>query len=206
MLQHEQAIQGDRDWEPSVVLKDGTSMPLVGLGTQNGWSEDGHNRGNSENAAEYVATALRTGFRLIDTARSYGSEAHVMRGIEVARLDRKNVFVVSKAWPGIDHAPGFHSSRSTIRESASRIAGYIDLYLVHHPVPGWQSLWEALEDGKDQGFVRSIGVSNFSPAHLEELGRLARHPPVANQILLHPFNYREQRQHYATARGMILRS
>ena len=174
-------------WAARTELKDGTSMPLLGMGTQYGWSEDGHSRGSLQRAPEHVALGLRTGFRLIDTARCYGTEAAVQQGLEAAGVARSDVFVISKAWPGVDHPPGLASSRAAIAESAARLGGYVDLYLVHHPVAGWQELWRALEEARDQGLVRSIGVSNFRPEQLDELARIGRHAPVANQIHLHPF-------------------
>jgi 2,5-diketo-D-gluconate reductase A len=174
-------------WAERTVLKDGRSMPLLGLGTQYGWSEDGHDRGSLERAHEHVALGLRTGFRLIDTARCYGTEAGVLRGVEASGIARHDVFVISKAWPGVDHPPGLDSSRAAIAESAAHLGGHVDLYLVHHPVPGWQELWRALEEARDNGLVRSIGVSNFRPEQLDELAHLGRHAPVANEIHLHPF-------------------
>jgi len=174
-------------------LGDGISMPLIGVGTQYGFAEDGHHRGRVEDGSNYVALALRTGFRLLDTARGYATETHVMRGIEASGIDRRQLFVVSKAWPGSDHAPGPDSSRSAIAESAARLGGYVDLFLVHQPVAGWQDLWRSLEEAKDEGQVRAIGVSNFGLEHLEELHGFARHLPAANQIHLHPFVY----DHYA---------
>lgn len=175
------------DPQPHVTLKDGRVMPLLGFGTQYGWSEDGQDRGRLERGAEYVARALAVGFRLIDTARCYESEAHVGRGIAASGVARRDVFVVSKAWPGVDHAPGLASSRAAVAESAARLGGYVDLYLVHHPVAGWRDLWRALEEARDTGLVRSIGVSNFGPSNFDELDAFARHAPVANQLHLHPF-------------------
>src|SRR5439155_24854073 len=96
-------VPNSAGWEQRVDLGDGVSMPLIGCGAQYGFSEDGNHRGAVEQGAEYVARALRTGFRLVDTARSYATEAHVMRGIEASGIDRREVFVVSKAWPGSDH-------------------------------------------------------------------------------------------------------
>jgi len=174
-------------WAERTVLKDGNPMPLLGIGTQYGWSEDGQNRGQIERTAQYVALGLRTGFRLIDTARCYGTEVGVLQGLEASGVARSAAFVISKAWPGVDHTPGLVSSRAAIAESAARLGGYVDLYLVHHPVPGWQDLWRALEEARDQGLVRSIGVSNFLPEHLDELARIGRHAPVANEVHLHPF-------------------
>jgi diketogulonate reductase-like aldo/keto reductase len=193
-------------WEPHVRLRDGTLMPLIGFGTQYGFTGDGHDRGSLEHATDYVALALQTGLRLADTARSYGTEAHVMSGIAQSGVDRREVFVVSKAWPGIDHVPGFESTYSAIVESASRLGGYVDLFLVHHPVPGWQALWRSLERAKEKGLVKAIGVSNFKPAQLEELQSFARYPATVNQILLHPLMYREQTEtlRYCAEHGIVV--
>lgn len=162
-------------------------MPSLGAGTQYGFADDGHQRGELARAADYAAMALRAGFRLLDTARGYGTEEAVGRAVAAAGLDRSQVFLVSKAWPGVDHARGIASGRAAIAESAARLGGHVDLFLVHQPVAGWQDLWRALERAKDDGLVRAIGVSNFDRAHLEELLAFARHRPVANQIHLHPF-------------------
>jgi 2,5-diketo-D-gluconate reductase A len=181
-------------------------MPLFGFGTQYGFTGDGRQRGSIERAADYVALALHTGLRLADTARSYGTEAQVTSGIAQSKVDRSQVFVVSKAWPGIDHVPGSESSYSAIAESASRLGGYVDLFLVHHPVPGWQPLWRSLERAKDEGLVKAIGVSNFKPAQLEELRSVARYPATVNQIHLHPFAYRDQAEtlRYCAEHGIVV--
>jgi diketogulonate reductase-like aldo/keto reductase len=181
-------------WQPRIDLGDGVSMPMVGCGTQYGFSADGNTRGALEQAEHYVVRALRAGFRLFDTARSYGTEARVARGLDLAGIDRREAFVVSKAWVGVDHARGVTASRAAIAESAARLGGWVDLYLVHQPVPGWQQLWQALETAKDEVLVRAIGVSNFGSAQLDELLRFARHRPVANQVHLHPFVYQQHQE------------
>jgi 2,5-diketo-D-gluconate reductase A len=193
-------------WEQHVRLQDGTLMPLLGFGTQYGFSGDGHQRGSIECAADYVALALHVGLRLADTARAYGTEAQVMSGIAQSGVERSEVFVVTKAWPGIDHIPDPQSSYSAIAESASRLGGYVDLFLVHHPVPGWQTLWRSLEQAKDAGLIKAIGVSNFNPAQLEELRSFARYPATVNQILLHPFMYRDQAEtlRYCAEHGIVV--
>ncbi|MBK8096946.1 MAG: aldo/keto reductase [Planctomycetes bacterium] len=177
----------DPGCDPGVELQPGLRLPLIGCGTQYGFREDGNDRGRHDHGTDYVALALRQGFRLLDTARGYGTEPHVARGIEVAGLARDRVFVISKAWPGIDHPAGAAGSRAAIAESAAQLGGHVDLFLVHQPVAGWQELWRALEDAKARGLVRAIGVSNFGVAQLEELRSFARERPVANQIHLHPF-------------------
>jgi diketogulonate reductase-like aldo/keto reductase len=178
---------------PAVDLIGGVRMPLLGCGTQYGFTEDGNARGAIDRAAEYAAQALRVGFRLLDTARGYGTEAAVLAGLAAATVPRRDAFVVTKAWVGVDHPPGLAASRAAVAESAARLGGYVDLFLVHQPVPGWQDLWRALEEAKDQGLVRAIGVSNFGVAQLEELVRMARHRPAANQIHLHPFVHERHR-------------
>lgn len=180
-------------FDPSVDLGSGVRMPLVGAGTQYGFQEDGNSRGDIRRGAEHVARALRAGFRLLDTARSYGTEQHVTAGLAAASVPRRDAFVVSKGWVGIDHPAGAESSRAAIAESAERLGGYVDLFLVHHPVAGWHDLWRALEQAKDQGLVRAIGVSNFTAPQLDELLAMARHRPVANQIHLHPFAHEHHR-------------
>lgn len=175
-------------WEQRVILNDGTPIPMIGMGTQYGFGAGRVRRRIIRwRAPEYVALGLEVGFRLVDTARLYKTEASVMRGITRSGIERAEVFVVSKAWPGKDHPAGLDSSRSAVAESAARLGGYVDLYLVHVPDPGWQETWRALEEARDRGLVRSIGVSNFSPEQLEELRSFARHPVAANQIRLHPF-------------------
>jgi O-methyltransferase len=181
-------------WDKYISLQDNVLMPMIGFGTQYGFFDDGNYRGSMENCADNVALALRTGFRLADTARSYRNEREVMRGIELSGVDRAEVFIITKAWPGADHDPGLRSSRAAIAESASRLGGYVDLYLVHQPVPGWHDLWRSLEDARDEGIVRAIGVSNFNASQLEELESFARYPPAANQIILHPFVYGTQKE------------
>ncbi|MEZ5962751.1 MAG: aldo/keto reductase [Planctomycetota bacterium] len=187
------AIENSPGFDPSIDLGDGVRMPLVGCGTQFGFCEDGHERGRPEHGAHYVAKALGVGFRMLDTARGYGTETHVMAGLAEAGVARRDAFVVSKAWVGVDHPPGLAASRAAITESAARLGGHVDLFLVHQPVAGWQDLWRALEDAKDAGHVRAIGVSNFGIAHLDELAGFARHRPVANQIHLHPFVFEGHR-------------
>jgi diketogulonate reductase-like aldo/keto reductase len=193
-------------WEQHVPLSDGTLMPMLGFGTQYGFSADGRPRGSLDRAADYVALALRTGLRLADTARAYGTEAQVTSGIEQSRVERSEVFVVTKAWPGVDHIPDPESSYSAIAESASRLGGYVDLFLVHHPVPGWQTLWRSLEQAKEDGLVKAIGVSNFKPTQLEELQSFGRYPAAVNQILFHPFVYRDQMEtlRYCAEHGIVV--
>jgi 2,5-diketo-D-gluconate reductase A len=191
------AVTDEPGWDPAVELGDGVRMPLVGCGTQYGFAEDGNERGAHERGTDYVAMALRAGFRLLDTARGYGTEPHVAAGIAAAGVPRQRVFVVTKAWPGNDHAAGRDGAAAAIEASAAGLGGYVDLFLVHQPVAGWQDLWRALEDAKDRGLVRAIGVSNFGIAELEQLRTFARHRPVANQLHLHPFVYPH---HAATVR------
>src|SRR5262245_5173919 len=101
-------------WQPRIDLGGDVCMPAVGCGTQYGFADDGNSRGALEHGADYVALALRRGFRLLDTARGYGTEAHVARGLDLAGVDRREVFVTTKAWVGVDCARGLAASRAAI--------------------------------------------------------------------------------------------
>src|SRR5262249_24558597 len=90
-------------WQLRIDLGDGVFMPAIGCGTQYGFSDDGNPRGAHASAPRYIADALGAGFRLLDTARGYETEMHVMPGLAAARVDRREVFIVTKAWPGRDH-------------------------------------------------------------------------------------------------------
>lgn len=165
---------------PTVTLANGVRMPRLGLGT---WPM------TDAQAATAVAAALRTGYRLIDTAENYRNEHGVGTGIRAAGVDRAEVFVTSKfnrRWHSVDGA------RKACIASLSRLElDYLDLFLVHWPNPEQDRYVEAF-DGLvrllEAGLVRAIGVSNFKPAHLHRLFD-AGFTPHVNQIHLHPYRH-----------------
>ncbi|MDA4110461.1 aldo/keto reductase [Mycolicibacterium holsaticum] len=163
---------------PSIKLNDGQSIPQVGLGVWQTPAED------TERAA---ATALSAGYRHIDTAAAYGNEREVGQAVAKSGLAREDVYVTTKLW-NADH--GYDSTRRAFDASMDRLGlDYLDLYLIHWPVPAQNAFvdtFKAFADLRDQGRIRSIGVSNFEPEHLRTLVDATGIVPAVNQIELHP--------------------
>jgi diketogulonate reductase-like aldo/keto reductase len=134
-----------------------------------------------------VATALDLGYRLIDTASAYGNEVGVGRGIVRSGVDRSEIFVTTKL-RGADH--GFDETIAGLKGSLKRLdLDYVDLYLIHWPLPRvnkYVDAWRAMIQLRDEGLIRSVGVSNFNEVHLERLQNETGEAPVVNQIELHP--------------------
>ncbi|EKF24319.1 hypothetical protein C731_1697 [Mycolicibacterium hassiacum DSM 44199] len=172
---------------PTVELNDGNTMPVLGIGVGE----------LSESEAEAaVLAALEAGYRLIDTAASYGNEAAVGRAVRASGVPREEVFVTSK----LDvRNQGFQASQDACQESVKQLGlGYVDLYLIHWPA-GEQGKyidsWGGLMKRKEVGDTRSIGVSNFHAEHLSNIIDLSFFTPAVNQIELHPLlNQAELRQ------------
>ena len=160
-------------------LNDGTTIPSVGFGTAGL---------TGQSAVEAVTSALREGYRLIDTAVNYENEAEVGEAIRRSGVPRDELVVTSKI-PGRDH--GYDDAIRSTKESLQRLGlERLDVHLIHWPNPGvgkYTEAWRALVDLRDQGLVRSIGVSNFTEPHLTSIIDATGVTPVLNQIELHPF-------------------
>ena len=159
------------------VLADGNEIPLLGLGV---WQvPDGR---ASEDAVRW---ALELGYRHIDTAQAYGNEASVGRALRDSGVPREDVFITTK----------FHPARMDAEEEAKRSlerlgVEQIDLYIVHWPQGGPTRAWDGMQRSRERGHARSIGVSNYSVAELEELLAVADIAPVVDQVQFSPFEYR----------------
>jgi len=160
------------------IEANGANIPVIGLGT---WTL------KDETATQLVAGAIREGYRHVDTAASYGNEAAVGAGIQASGVARDEVFVTTKVWP-TDIADG--DLQRSIEASLARLGvGHVDLALIHWPsktVPLEQSI-RALNEAKDRGLARHIGVSNFTAAMVDEAVALSAHPLACNQVEYHPF-------------------
>lgn len=186
-----------RDLSSRVRLNQGPEMPVLGLGVFQ--SPPGAETRNA------VSAALAEGYRLVDTAALYGNETDVGEAVRSSGLPRKEVFVTTKLWH-TDH--GYESAKRACQQSLERLGlEYIDLYLIHWPRADspQQRLdsWRALEELKDAGTCRAIGVSNYAIRHLEELAR-ARTPPAVNQVEFHPFVYDPELIEYCDGRDIRL--
>jgi 2,5-diketo-D-gluconate reductase A len=163
---------------PELQLNDGSSIPQLGFGVFQVPPED---------TADAVEHALRTGYRAVDTAAAYRNEAGVADGIARSGLDRGEVFVTTKLW-NADH--GREAAPRAFERSLQQLRSeYVDLYLIHWPVPSkdqYVETWQALTELKADGRARSIGVSNFEVEHLERIIDATGVVPVVNQIELHP--------------------
>lgn len=163
---------------PYVDLNDGNRMPQLGFGVFQVPAED---------TAETVGHALRTGYRSIDTAAAYGNEEGVRDGLQASGLDRGEVFITTKL---VNRDHGRDRTRKAFEQSFSNLGGgYINLYLIHWPVPRndrYVETWETLCALREEGQVRSIGVSNFQIEHLDRIIEATGVVPTVNQIELHP--------------------
>jgi 2,5-diketo-D-gluconate reductase A len=138
--------------------------------------------------AEAVAQALSAGYRHIDTAAAYRNEVGVGQAIRASKLDRGEVFVTTKCW---NEDQGLEEAKRALRASLERLQlDHVDLYLIHWPVPSrdrYVDTWNAFIDLQSEGLTRSIGVSNFQPAHLQRVVAETGETPAINQIELHPY-------------------
>lgn len=178
-----------------LTAHNGFTLPAIGLGT---WAMRG------DAGADAVASAIRAGYRLIDTAFNYENEGSVGRGIAASGVDRSEIIVTSKL-PGRHHPT--EKARTSIEESRSRLGvDAIDLHLIHWPNPSqdeYVQAWAALVEAQQRGAVRQIGVSNFLPEHLERIERETGVRPVLNQIELHPYFPQSEQLAYHRAHGII---
>lgn len=152
-------------------------MPWLGLGVYK--VEEGHEVVSS------VKTALELGYRSIDTASFYENEEGVGKAIRESGMKREDLFITTKVW---NNEQGYENTLEAFDRSLHKLGlEYIDLYLVHWPVPGkFVETYKALEHLYEQGKVRAIGVSNFLIHHLEELRKEANILPMVNQVEFHP--------------------
>jgi diketogulonate reductase-like aldo/keto reductase len=176
-------------------LNDGRSMPVLGLGV---WQVPA-----GSVARATVRAALDAGYRLIDTAKLYGNEPDVGRAVREGPVPQDEVFVTTKLW-NTDH--GYDAALGAGRESLTRLGlDAIDLYLIHWPEPRLRGeSWEALVRLRDEGVCRSIGVSNYTVRHLEELRRDSSVVPAVNQVEFNPFLFQRDLLEYCTAHGIVL--
>jgi 2,5-diketo-D-gluconate reductase A len=180
---------------PSVPLADGRSIPQLGIGTY---------KVPARETAALVAGALRHGYRHVDTATLYGNEREVGEGLRRSDLPRDDVFVTTKVW---NDDQGFDQTLRAFDASAERLGlDEVDLYLIHWPIPSadrYVDTWRALVRLKEEGRARSIGVSNFSPAHIERLRDETGVLPVIDQVELHPRFPQCALQAWNTAQGIV---
>lgn len=183
---------------PAHTLNDGTRIPAVGLGT---WPM------NDSEAERAVHDALGLGYRLVDTAANYRNETGVGRGIARSGVPREEIVVTTKL-PGRHH--GYEETLASFEESRRRLGlEYVDLYLIHWPLPRvgkYVDSWKAMIRLREDGLVRSIGVSNFTRGHIERLEKETGVLPSVNQIELHPLLPQEELRAFHADKGILTES
>jgi diketogulonate reductase-like aldo/keto reductase len=179
--------------EPTAVLNDGHKIPMLGLGV--------YQIASGGPCLRAVLDALAVGYRHIDTAALYGNESDVGRAVRESGIARDRLFVVTKLWNS-DH--GHAAAMKACELSLSRLGlDYMDLYLIHWPVPGKRlDSWRALIELRTQGKCKSIGVSNYTVAHLEELMDNSAVVPAVNQVEFSPFLYQKRLLEFCRTHGI----
>src|SRR5689334_7476495 len=173
------------------VLADRNEIPLVGLGV---WQVP-----DGKACEDAVRWALEAGYRHVDTAQAYGNERSVGDALRDSGVPREDVFVTTKFYPAHDD-PEAEAERSLERLGVD----YVDLYIIHWPQGGPTWAWDGMQRAQRQGYARSIGVSNFSVAEIDELLGVAEIPPVVNQVQFSPFEYRRALLEACEQRGVAL--
>ena len=183
---------------PYVTLNNGYKMPVLGLGT---WTQ------NDDTAEESVYTAICEGYRLIDTARYYGNESGVGKGVRRAIsegiISREDIFITTKIMPG-----NYSDPDSAIDDSINALGlGYIDLMLIHQPGYNDEGVYAALERGVKSGKIRSIGISNYyTQSEFERITRNAEIIPAVVQNENHIYYQNTELQKYLERYGTVIES
>lgn len=183
---------------PALALNDGHTIPAIGFGT---WPL------NDTDACAAVGTALDAGYRLIDTATMYKNETGVGRAIRESSVARKDIFLTTKL-AGVDH--GYEQTLRAFDASVARLGlDQVDLYLIHWPLPQqdrYVGAWRAMIELQRDARVKSIGVSNFQPAHIDRLIEETGVVPAVNQIELHPDFAQVELRRYHAAKQIVTES
>ncbi len=189
-----------------LTLRNNIKLPMIGFGTY---------LISDAEARSSVVEALRTGYRHIDTAELYRNEKGVglgiQDGLQELRLTRDDLFVTTKLWPGDDSgsqtAKTYDTTLASFNSSLEKLQlDVVDLYLIHAPLSRQHRLdqWKALVELQQMGKTRTIGVSNYSQAHIEEIRAAGLPLPDANQIELHPWDQKPELVNYLNDNGIAI--
>ncbi|WP_445505705.1 aldo/keto reductase [Niallia sp. 03091] len=183
---------------PEITLNDGLTVPAIGFGTY---------KLNGAAGANTIVSAIDVGYRLLDSAFNYENEGALGEAVRRSSVPREQLRITSKL-PGRHHT--YDAAITTIQESILRAGlDYYDLYLIHWPNPSkdlYVEAWKALIDAKKWGLIRSIGVCNFLPEHLERLIQETGVTPSINQIELHPYFSQEKQRTWYKEHGIVTQS
>ncbi|SDQ11729.1 aldo/keto reductase [Carnobacterium viridans] len=177
----------------SIELYNGVKIPKLGLGL--------FLMKNEAELVDAVKYAVEVGYRHFDTAKIYGNEKYLARGLKEAGINREEVFITSKVW---NYDQGYEQTKAAFQESLDRLdTDYLDLYLIHWAAPKYVETWKAIVELYEEGKIKAIGVSNFQIHHLEELKNQGLMQPMINQIETHPEFPQNELHEYMKANGII---
>jgi 2,5-diketo-D-gluconate reductase A len=179
-----------------VILNNGVEMPILGFGV--------FQVPDLAECEKAVTDAIETGYRLIDTASSYGNEEAVGNAIKKSGVPREELFITTKLW--IQDA-GYENTLKAFEKSLNKLQlEYLDLYLIHQPYGDIFGSWRAMQELYFQGKVRAIGVSNFHPDRIADLIANSRFTPAINQIETHPFHQQVDTQKFLEENNIQIES
>lgn len=180
----------------TVTLNNGVKMPAVGFGV--------FQIQDADTTQQVVEEAIKTGYRLIDTAEAYGNEEAVGKAIKASGVPREELFITTKAF--IQHM-SYEGAKEAFAESLKKLdLDYIDLYLLHQPVGDTFGAWRALEELYKAGKIRAIGVSNFKNDQIANLSLFNEVVPAVNQVEVHVFHQKQADQDYLASKGIQMES
>ncbi len=187
----------------TIQLNNGVNIPAIGYGTYK----------TSENDVSIILSAIECGYRLLDTASIYKTEQQTGAAARESGIPREEITVISKVWR---NDLGYHKTKEAFAHSLKQTGlNYLDLYLIHWPANArnfnnWQKTnaetWRAMEELLEEGKIKSIGVSNFWPEHLEALLDSAKIKPAVNQIEFHPGYWQPETTQYCKEKGIVLQA
>lgn len=181
---------------PTVTLNNGIQMPLLGFGV--------FQVADLKECERAVSDALRIGYRLIDTAASYGNEEAVGNAIKRSGVPREEIFVTTKLWLA---DAGYEKTRRAFERSMQRLQlETLDLYLIHQPIGDVYGAWRTMQELYGEGRIRAIGVSNFQPDRVMDFLMHQEIPPAVDQIETHPFHQQIETQKFLAENGVQIES
>lgn len=186
------------------TLNNGIKIPCLAYGTYK--AADG-------NTSDIIRTAIDSGYRCFDTASFYGTEEYLAEAIEVSKIPRESFFITSKVWK---EEMGYKETKRAFKRSLERLnTDYLDLYLIHWPLPSynykpWRELdietWRAMEELYNEGRIRAIGLSNFLPHHIENIMKGCEIKPMVNQLEFHPGYSQEAALRYCRENDILVQA
>ena len=175
-----------------VTLNNGVKMPMAGIGTF---------LLSPEEAEASVLSALECGYRLIDTANAYLNEKAVGRAMKKSGLKREEIFLETKLWPS------FYERADAVEKTLQRLdTDYIDLLLIHQPAGDYVAGYKLMEQAYKEGKVKAIGLSNFTPAQIQEILDLCEIKPAVLQTEVHPYSQEKKLKRFLDQEGMVIQA